>query len=121
MMFSLFGRRKKNKGNIKLPCNGCATGFSCQNSNLGKASDAGKGSNMTFCKYYNDYVLRRESCDHFVSYGCANGMCGYARHENGSVFCSFYGSTFHPVDSCPDFLDYFETEEGRSVYDVLRK
>lgn len=118
-MFSLFGKRKKKAVQAKR-CMGCSTGFSCQNSNLGKASEAGKAGNMTFCKYYNDYVVRREQCEFFLSYGCANGMCSHATHDRGSTYCSFYGSKVHPVDSCPDYEDYFDSPEGRSVYDVLK-
>ena len=101
-----------NKVADPKPCSGCKSSHACQHSNLGKASKAGKPSNMTFCQYLSDYVVRRDECDYFLSRGCANGMCNHSNHHDGVTYCDYYDCNVTPSDSCPDYLDYFDTPDG---------
>ena len=123
VVYKLLSRTDNNKvkqeSDLK-PCFGCKSSHACQHSNLGKASKDGKPSDMTYCMYFSDYVIRRDKCEFFLSHGCANGMCNHANHSNGVTFCSYYECEVIPSDSCPDYVDFFDTPQGANFLNSFK-
>lgn len=99
---------------------GCKSGKGCQHMDLGKAKNAGKADNITFCRHCNGFVERRDSCEHYYPRGCASGICSYATQKNGAVYCSRYQTTLPAKESCPEYLDFFDTEDGKDIFACLK-
>ncbi len=109
---------KKKKGGR----HGCKSGGSCQNMHLGKAKDAGYDSDVyTYCKAAGGFVERRASCPNFRAYGCRSGICAYStQHSRGQCYCRLYKKTVATRESCPGYLDFFNTQEGQGLLDSLQ-
>lgn len=114
-------RDTDDTGAASARATGCGSGLGCQYMNLGKAREAGKGEDITFCRYYNDYVRRRDNCDGYYPHGCANGMCDHANHSDGVCYCNFYQTNVQPKETCPDYLDFFDTEIGKDFAKSIKE
>lgn len=113
---------------VSIPTNthratGCKSFGACQNMHLGKANDAGYDtSQYTFCNACNDFTLRIDNCPSFYPRGCKTGVCAYSDHgKNGPCFCSLYNQPVVTRESCPDYLDFFDTAAGQDLLNSLEK
>lgn len=95
---------------------GCKSTKSCQYMDLGTAKKAGKGPDIVYCKYCNEFLTRTDECENYLSHGCANGICANAcNNERGSCYCKHYGRTVQVAESCPHYVDFFDTEDGNNL------
>lgn len=100
---------------------GCKSTKTCQYMDLGTAKKAGKEENIVFCKFCNEFLTRTDDCENYLSHGCANGICANASsNKNGSCFCKHYGRVVQTVESCPHYVDFFDTAEGNDLLASLR-
>lgn len=100
---------------------GCLSSLACQHMNLGKAKEAGYDTTKTtFCRSCNSFVSRIDNCSGFCSKGCESGICAYAdNNKGGQCYCKLYKQTVSTRQSCPDYIDFFETSMGKSMLNNL--
>lgn len=99
---------------------GCKSTKSCQYMDLGTAKKAGKSSDIVYCRYCREFLPRTDECDNYLSHGCANGICAHAgKSENGNCFCKYFSHQIQLTESCPHYLDFFDTKEGNNLLDSL--
>lgn len=99
---------------------GCKSTKTCQYMDLGTAKKEGKGEHIVFCKFCNEFLTRTDDCENYLSHGCANGICANAsNNKNGNCFCKHYGRTVQTVESCPHYVDFFDTEDGNNLLSAL--
>lgn len=113
-----YSRKKEEPEKIQKASNtGCFSSLACQNMDLQKAAQSGYDcKKCTYCKAYEAFVKRSDYCPCFYPRGCINGICAYADSQyDGYCFCKKQGQMVAEKETCPYYMDFFETILGKGL------